>query len=193
MGGPGEPCMEEWIWWFHCVSAMGCDSYSPYTYSSRSEPTVCSRISGPINLPMHSSSDTSHTHAGHCACTAEPHMHSQCFKGWPFFLADQKATWQLEQMPHQQSHCAEAVAFYVPLPPLPFYLSTPPKSGPVWHKRFQLNYANLPELTKFKGIFFCVRQYINRLSSHTWSHLSSIPSHCRLHNTNRICILVWQK
>lgn len=91
-------------------------------------------ISGPINLPMHSSSDTSHTHAGHCACAAEPHMHSQCFRGWPFFLADQMATWQLEQMPHRDLTVQRLWPFTSLSLPFPaFFLSAPPKSGPVWH------------------------------------------------------------
>lgn len=101
----------------------------PHTPSSRWEPTVCSRVAAPINLHMQSGSDTSEAHPSRGACALGLHTHSQCSRRWPFFLVDQMATWQLQQMPHQWSHCAEAAAFSFPL--LALFLSTPPKPGPV--------------------------------------------------------------
>lgn len=102
------------------ISAAGRDSHSSHSQQPI-RATASSRVSAPINLHPHGSSDTCRAHPGHRACAAHPHMHAQCFARWPFFLAGQMATWQLQQMPHQPSRCAEAVAFYFPLPPVFFF------------------------------------------------------------------------
>lgn len=113
----------------------------PHTPSSWWEPTVCSHVTAPINLHTQSGSDTSEAHPSCGACALGPLTHGQPVRRWPFVLVDQMATWQLQQMPYQPSHCAEAVAFSFPLPTR--FLSTPRKGslGLYSIKCFQLNYS----------------------------------------------------